>query len=219
MSLAATPEEEPVQRCQHVDAAAACGGVGVRKQIQSVELGSANHRTDLVAECIDIGLDLAAIDILFLGGDDLALDVGQKFGHRLGGRAGNRHRGLAKCEAVSDACKAFHVCFHRLGDGPDCGVVLGARHGLAGRDLALCGGEVRVDAFEGLQRHHGAIVRQDARHGNFVLTVMRCFAPLCDYAGTGFLNVFLTMAARASCPLRHPLWMQAQHAPRILMPA
>jgi len=45
----------------------------------------------------------------------------------------------------------------------------------------------------------------------FVLGIKRRFAPYFDVPEAGVLNVFLTSAGRADCPLRHPNRMQARH--------
>ena len=161
----------------------------------------AHNRRDLVAQGVDVGLNLVTVDVFFLCGNDLAFDVGQQLGNGFCRLAGHSDRGLTEVEAVRDALEAFDVGFHHLGDGPDRGIVLGAGDALAGGDFLLCLRQVRIDRFQRLQRHHGAIVRQDARH---VLSLLfnRRFAPVA-IAANGISDVFLTRTARTFFGLRH----------------
>ena len=153
------PGRGAVERGKHVHAR-----IAAIDQVQAVELRRADNRVDLILERVDVVLDLAAIDVRFLRGDDLALHVGEQVGDRLRGLTGHRDGRFAKRKAVGDAREALHIRFHHFRDGPDRRVILGRGDGFAGRDFGLGLGQTRVDALERLQRHHRAGVRQNARH-------------------------------------------------------
>ncbi|MPL60920.1 hypothetical protein SDC9_06484 [bioreactor metagenome] len=140
------------------------GALAAVDQVQAVELRRADHRGDLRLQRLHVGLDLVAVNVLVLRGNDLRLHLGQQIGHRLRRLAGHGHRRFTQRQAVGDALEPLDVRLHHLGDGPDRGIVLRAAHRLAGRDLALRLRQAGVDALERLQRNHGAGVRQNAGH-------------------------------------------------------
>ena len=91
----------------HIGAVAVDGGqdsggagarfaIGILKHVQPVERGRGDDAVDLIDQRLDIGLDLRPVDVLFLGGDDLAFDLGHQFGDRLGALARDAQCGLSQ---------------------------------------------------------------------------------------------------------------------------
>ena len=134
------------------------------QQVEAIELSRSHDAFDLIGQRVDIGLQLVAIDVAFIGRDDLAFHLLQQVGHSLGSVPRNSDGRLTKRQAFRDRLEAFDVGFHDFRNGPDGRVVLGAGDPFAGRNLALGFGHRLVDRFQGLQRNHCAVVRQNAGH-------------------------------------------------------
>ncbi len=156
-----------VERRQNVGRAGSGGRVGVRQQVQAVELGRTDHCTDLILQGVDVGLDLVTVDVFFLCRDDLLFHLVEKVGRGFGSRTGHRNGRFTQAEAVGDRLEAADVGFHDFRDRPDGRVVLGVGDAFTRRDLRLGVGHRAVDRFQGLQRDHCAVVGKNAGHASF----------------------------------------------------